>query len=72
MSVVPDPIVVPDPKKPFKAIAGALVTFLALIWANVQGSASLSSVMDWVTVIVPAIIAFGAVYGVPNPVASKP
>lgn len=73
MSTTPvggDPVVA-DPKKPYKAIAGALITFLGLLWANVQGADNLKTVGDWITILVPTILAFGAIYGIANPVVAR-
>lgn len=58
-----------DPKRPWKAVLGALVAFLGLVWANLEGRDNLANmtVMEWLTVFVPAILTFGAVYGVSNP-----
>lgn len=66
------PEVVADPKRPYKAIAGAIVTFLGLLWANIQASPHpLNSVNDWLSVLIPTAVAFGAVYKVTNPKVVK-
>lgn len=61
--------------KPYKAIAAFLVTFLGTLWANLNGREDLESMsfVEWVTVIVPTIIATAAVYGISNkPDATPP
>jgi hypothetical protein len=66
--------VVADPQKPWKAVAAAVVAFIGLLWANLAGhQADLGhmSVQDWLTVIVPTVVAFGATYAVPNPKTIK-
>lgn len=63
--------IVADPKRPWKAIAGAVVAFLGLLWANLQAADSLNSVMDWLSVIVPTILTFAAVFGVTNPKVAR-
>jgi hypothetical protein len=58
-----------QPTKPYKAVAGGVLTFIGLIWANVQanGGDPPSGVWQWVSIIVPALITFGVVYGITNP-----
>jgi hypothetical protein len=66
---LPTPRVEADPKKPFKAIAGAFVTLLGLLWAALEGRDDLADMtaMEWASIIVPTILTFAAVYGVRNP-----
>ena len=75
MTNVPVPVeVVPDPKRPYKAIATLVITFLGLLWANLEGKRDTLDNMtkwEWLTVIVPTIIATGAVYGISNPMIIK-
>jgi hypothetical protein len=62
--------VVPDPKRPWKAIAGAVVTFLGLLWAALEGKQDRlgsMTLVEWLSVLVPTILTFAAVYGIPNP-----
>lgn len=63
----PTPVGVPT--QPVKAIVGGVITLLGLIWANVQanGGEAPHGLWEWVSIIVPALIAAGAVYGVTNP-----
>jgi hypothetical protein len=65
--------VVADPKKPWKAIAAAVFAFLGLFWANLQGVEDLGTLdlMDWVTIIIPTLVTFGATYFVENPKVVK-
>jgi hypothetical protein len=61
--------VVADPKRPWKAYAGAFVTLLGLLWAALEGRDDLGNmtVMEWLSIIVPTILTFAAVYGIENP-----
>lgn len=67
------PAVQADPSKPYKAYAGAAVTFLGLLWAALEGRDTLSNMtlMEWLSVIVPAVLTFAAVYGVSNPIVRR-
>lgn len=60
--------------KPYKAIAAFLVTFLGTLWANLNGREDLATmgVVDWITVIVPTLLATAAVYGISNQPKSPP
>lgn len=62
--------VVADPKRPYKAIAGAVVTFIGLLWAALEGqqdNLGNMTVQEWISVLVPVVLTFAAVYGIPNP-----
>jgi hypothetical protein len=72
VSATPTTAVVDDKTKPWKAAASAAVAFLSLLWINLQGDGkqdqlTTMTVQDWLTVLIPTIIAFGATYLVPNP-----
>jgi drug/metabolite transporter (DMT)-like permease len=62
-----------DPKKPWKAIVGAVVTFVGLVWANLDGRTDFDAITrnEWIGAVLGAVIAFGAVYGIPNPLTYK-
>lgn len=66
---VPVGTVEADPRKPYKAIAALVVTFLGLLWANLEGKEQWDTLgfQDWVTIIVPTVLATAAVYGIRNP-----
>ena len=68
MNAVPGNVIA-DPKRPWKAYAALVVAFIGLVWANLQGVEEWSSldVQDWVTIIVPSVLTFGATYVVENP-----
>ena len=64
------------------AVAGALIALavvaafalLGLIWANLQGVEDWGTLdfQDWVTIVVPAVLVFGATYFVSNPTTYTP
>jgi hypothetical protein len=59
-----------NPKVPVKAIVGALITFVSLLWANLDGKQdNLGAVTanEWIGVVVATVIAFGGIYGFSNP-----
>lgn len=59
-----------DPKRPWKAIAATAVAFLGLLWANLEGhrdNLGNLTLNEWVTIVVPTILAFAATYAVRNP-----
>jgi len=58
-----------DPKRPYKAYAAMVVAFIGLIWANLAGRESLNDLtaMEILSIVVPAILTFGATYLVENP-----
>lgn len=58
-----------DPKRPWKAYAAMVVAFIGLLWANLQGVEDFGTLdfQDWLTIVVPTIITFGATYFVENP-----
>lgn len=63
----------PDPKRPYKAYAAAGVTFLGLLWAQLDGlDWSALTWQEWVSVLVPTVLAFAATYGIPNPAPRPP
>jgi hypothetical protein len=57
--------------KPYKAIAGFVLTFLAALLATVQGRTDLDTmkVIDWCIVVGGALVVAGGVYGITNPPA---
>lgn len=57
------------PTKPYKAVAGFVLTFLASLLATVQGRTDLDTMgaADWLIVVGGALVAAGAVYGITNP-----
>lgn len=59
----------PDPKRPWKAIGGFVLTFLGTLLATVQGRTDLETMklLDWAIVVGSAIVTAGAVYGITNP-----
>lgn len=65
--------IVANPKRPYKAIAAFVLTFLGTLWANLSGHDSLGnmSAMEWLSIIVPTLVATGAVYGIANPITYK-
>ena len=62
-----------DAKRPYKAYAAAAVALLGLLWANLQGVEEWGSLdfQDWVTIVVPAVLTFGATYFVSNPLTPE-
>lgn len=62
-----------NPGKPYKAYAGAFVTLLGLLWASLEGRDTLNnmSTMEWLSIIVPVILTFAAVYGISNPKVTR-
>jgi hypothetical protein len=58
-----------DPKRPYKAYAAGFLAFLGLLWANLQGTPDWGTlgVQDWLTILIPTILTFGATYVVANP-----
>ncbi len=59
-----------DPRKPWKAIVAGVVAFIGLLWANLEGRQDRLGefgVAEWLGVLIPTAIAFGATYYVPNP-----
>ena len=63
-----------DPKRPYKAYVAAAFALLGLIWANLQGVEDWGTLdfQDWVTIVVPAVLVFGATYFVSNPTTYTP
>lgn len=64
-----DDVVKADKKRPYKAYAGMAVALIGLVWANLEGRDNLDNmtVMEWLSIIIPALLTFGAIYGVENP-----
>lgn len=64
---------VDNPRRPYKAIAALVVTFLGLLWANLEGKESWGTLgfQDWVTIVVPTVLATAAVYGIRNPTVGE-
>lgn len=65
------PEVVADPKKPWKALAGFVLTFLALVLQAINGGDDKFTVNEWLVIIIGSIVAAGGVYLVPNPKVLK-
>lgn len=59
--------------KPYKAVAGFVLTFLGTLIATVQGRTDLDSMklIDWCIVVGSALVTAGAVYGISNPPAGS-
>ncbi len=55
--------------KPYKAVIAFVFTFLAALFASIQGQPTLDgmSTLDWVVVVLGALVTAGAVYVVRNP-----
>lgn len=55
--------------KPYKALAGFVLTFLASLLATIQGRTDLETMklIDWCIVIGGALVVAGGVYGITNP-----
>ena len=66
---LPTPDVEADPRKPYKAIVAFLITLLGTLWAALEGRDTLSNMtlMEWLSIVVPVILATAGVYGVQNP-----
>jgi hypothetical protein len=73
---MPDPVVSAtkaDPKKPYKAIAAAIVTLAAYLVGVIpaEGGFGDVSVVQWLGAVVFLGSAYGLTYSVSNPVVSK-
>lgn len=57
------------PTKPYKAVLGFVLTFLATLVATVQGRTDLDTMkfIDWAIVVVSSLVVAGGVYGLTNP-----
>lgn len=57
------------PTKPYKAVAGFVLTFLASLIATIQGRTDLDTMtaLDWLIVAGGALVVAGTVYGITNP-----
>lgn len=55
--------------KPYKAIAGFVLTFIAALIASIQGRPTLEGMgpVDWLIVVGGALVSAGVVWGVTNP-----
>ncbi len=60
-----------DPKRPYKAVAAFVLSFLTALYATLQGREDLDStrLVDWLIVVLGAIVTAGATYAVTNPKA---
>lgn len=58
-----------DPRKPYKAVAAFLVTLLGTLWASLEGRDDWGNMtgQEWLTIIIPTLLATAAVYGIRNP-----
>jgi hypothetical protein len=61
----------PDPKRPWKAVAAFALAFLGALLATVQGRTDLDTMkpLDWAIVIGSAVVTAGTVYQLKNPTA---
>lgn len=59
----------PDPKRPYKAVAAFVLAFIGALVATVQGRTDLDtmSTTDWLIVVGSALVTAGAVYQAKNP-----
>lgn len=59
----------PTPTKPYKAIAGFVLTFLGLIVQALTSNADANSItlQEWLVIVVGSLVSAGAVYGITNP-----
>lgn len=56
------------PTKPYKAIAGFVLTFLGLVVQAITGKADSGiTLQEWIVIIVGSLVSAGAVYGITNP-----
>jgi hypothetical protein len=62
-----------DKRRPWKAIASGVVTFIALVWANLDGRQDFGAITrdEWIGAVVGALVALGTVYGITNPLVPK-
>ena len=59
-----------DPARPWKAIIAGVVAFSGLLWANLEGRQDRLGTLnwnEWLTILIPTVIAFAATYAVRNP-----
>lgn len=63
-----------DPKRPYKAIAAFVLTFLTALYATIQGRTDLDTMKaaDWLIVILGAVVTAGATYIITNPKTTPP
>lgn len=68
---MPSPSPASPATKPYKAVVAFVVTLLGTLWANLQGREDLATMglIEWLTVIVPTVLASAAVYSTSNPPA---
>ena len=61
-----------DPKRPWKALVAGVVAFLGTLWAQLQGVEDWNTLglRDWLTIVVPTVLAFAGTYLVRNPLRS--
>jgi uncharacterized membrane protein YcaP (DUF421 family) len=62
-------VVVDDPRRPWKAVVAFVLAFLTALYATLQGRTDLESMkaLDWVIVVLGAVVTAGATYVVTNP-----
>jgi hypothetical protein len=60
---------VPDPARPWKAIAAFVLAFLTALYASLQGRPELETLkaIDWIIIVLGAVVTAGATYMVRNP-----
>lgn len=65
----PTPATAADPRRPYKAVAAFALSFLTALYATLQGRTDLDSTrpLDWVIIIIGAVVTAGATYAVSNP-----
>lgn len=63
-----------DPKRPYKAIAAFVLTFLTALYATIQGRTDLDTMKlaDWLIVLLGAVVTAGATYAITNPKINPP
>lgn len=65
-NVTPPP---PTPTQPYKAVVAGVLAFLGALLIELRGRENLESMttMEWLIIIIAAIVTAGATWAVPNP-----
>lgn len=60
--------------KPYKAVAAFVLTFLGTLVASIQGRKEFADLtaLEWLIIVVSALVTTGAVYQITNPPKSQP
>ena len=68
LPVNPEPVIA-DPKRPYKAYLAFALAFATALYATLQGRPTLEGmkVMDWLIVILGAVVVAGGTYTIRNP-----